>query len=168
MNIFVLDKCPVKSAAMLCDKHIVKMPLESAQMLSSVWHRYGHGDKVKYKEAFKNHPCTLWAGDSSENYIWLYRHAYQLCFEYTKRYHKIHGCQRIIMDLRFVNTPFDFIRMEQTDHPQCMPDQYKDFSEDAVSAYRKYYIGEKSKIAKWRTGFSRPPLWYLRETYDDN
>ena len=64
MNIFVLDQCPVESARMLCDKHIVKMPLESTQMLSSVWHRYGHGDKVQYKEAFKNHPCTLWAVDS--------------------------------------------------------------------------------------------------------
>ena len=53
MNIFVLDTCPIESAKMLCDKHIVKMPLESTQMLSSVWHRYGHGDKVQYKEAFK-------------------------------------------------------------------------------------------------------------------
>ena len=43
MNIFVLDESPVTSAQMQCDKHIVKMPLETAQMLCSVWHRYGVG-----------------------------------------------------------------------------------------------------------------------------
>ena len=67
MNIFVLDYMSEDAAKMLCDKHIVKMPLESAQMLSSVWHRYGHGDKVQYKQAYKNHPATVWAGDSIGN-----------------------------------------------------------------------------------------------------
>ena len=33
MNIFVLDENPVIAAKMACDKHIVKMILESAQML---------------------------------------------------------------------------------------------------------------------------------------
>ena len=54
MNIFVLAGNPWDSAKMQCDKHVVKMPLETAQMLCSVWHRYGHGDKVPYKEAHKN------------------------------------------------------------------------------------------------------------------
>ena len=63
MNIFILDESPIISAQMQCDKHIVKMPLETAQMLCSVWHRYGQADRVPYKEAHRNHPCTLWAGD---------------------------------------------------------------------------------------------------------
>ena len=99
MNIFFVDNNPETAARMLCDKHIVKMPLESAQMLSSVWHRYGHGDKVQYKESFKNHPMTIWAGDSYENYIWLRKHALELCFEYTRRYGKVHKCQQVILDL---------------------------------------------------------------------
>lgn len=74
MNIFVLAGNPWDSAKMQCDKHVVKMPLETAQMLCSVWHRYGHGDKVPYKEAHKKHPCTLWAGDTKQNYKWLYHH----------------------------------------------------------------------------------------------
>ena len=54
MNIFVLDESPIISAQMQCDKHIVKMPLETAQMLCSVWHRYGQGMNVPYKEAHKD------------------------------------------------------------------------------------------------------------------
>ena len=157
MNIFVLDQCPVESARMLCDKHIVKMPLESTQMLSSVWHRYGHGDKVQYKEAFKNHPCTLWAGNTEENYIWLQRHALELCFEYTRRFNKIHKCQQIIMDLKFKNTPFDFDISLETKHPQCMPDIYK--AKDTVQAYRQYYAYHKKDIAKWEKS-TPTPSWY--------
>ena len=72
MNIFVLDKSPIISAQMQCDKHIVKMPLETAQMLCSVWHRYGQGMNVPYKEAHKNHPCTLWAMETRSNYEWAF------------------------------------------------------------------------------------------------
>ena len=91
MNIFIVDKHPSAAAKMLCDKHIVKMPLETAQMLCSVWHRYGFGGKVKYKEAYKNHPCTLWAGDSEDNYGWLLQQGMELGEEYTSRYNKTHA-----------------------------------------------------------------------------
>ena len=64
MNIFFLDKCPKKSAEMQCNKHIVKMPLESTQMLCSVWYKYNYGGRVPYKQTHKNHPCTLWEGES--------------------------------------------------------------------------------------------------------
>ena len=96
MNIFVLDECPVISAQMQCDKHVVKMPLETAQMLCSVFHRHGLGDKVPYKEAHRNHPCTLWAGDSADNFIWLWKHGMELCFEYTRRYNKIHNVSKLL------------------------------------------------------------------------
>tara|TARA_R110001592_G_scaffold54222_2_gene165939 strand:- start:4844 stop:5344 length:501 start_codon:yes stop_codon:yes gene_type:complete len=161
MNIFVLDYMSEDAAKMLCDKHIVKMPLESAQMLSSVWHRYGHGDKVQYKEAFKNHPCTLWAGDSFGNYNWLWYHGLELCFEYTRRYNKIHKCQQVIMDLSYDKTPFDFESSIRTPHVQCMPDHYKD--DDPVRAYRKYYIGDKSEIATWNKVINTKPYWMEKE-----
>ena len=169
MNIFVLDECPIQSAQMQCDKHVVKMPLETAQMLCSVWHRYGLGDKVPYREVHKNHPCTLWAGDSAENYEWLWQHGMELCFEYTRRYNKIHKCQQVIMDLdKFHVSLFDSVHTNGTPHPQCMPDEYKcnylRIHNNAVRAYRCYYVNDKKDIAKWEK--SRPmPMWYLKESY---
>ena len=165
MNIFVLDESPIISAQMQCDKHIVKMPLETAQMLCSVWHRYGEGNKVPYKEAHKNHPCTLWAGDSAENYEWLWQHGMELCFEYTRRYNKIHKCQQVIMDLGKLHaTMFYYCDTNGTPHPQCMPDEYKCASDESVLAYRKYYVNDKKDIAKWEKSRDAPD-WYLSGTY---
>ncbi len=165
MNIFVLDESPIISAQMQCDKHIVKMPLETAQMLCSVWHRYGQGMNVPYKEAHKKHPCTLWAGDSADNFSWLVQHGMELCFEYTRRYNKIHKCQQVIMNLGKLHaTMFYYCDTNGTPHPQCMPDEYKCASDDPVQAYRKYYINDKKDIAKWEK--SRPaPDWYVSGTY---
>ena len=158
MNIFVLDESPIISAQMQCDKHIVKMPLETAQMLCSVFHRHGQGDKVPYKEAHKNHPCTLWAGDSADNFSWLVQHGMELCFEYTRRYNKIHKCQQVIMDISLSDCVLGFDNI-RTPHPQCMPDEYKCASDESVLAYRKYYVNDKKDIAKWEK--SRPmPDWY--------
>ena len=158
MNIFIVDKHPGAAAKMLCDKHIVKMPLETAQMLCSVWHRYGFGNKVKYKEAHKNHPCTLWAGDSEDNYGWLLQHGMELGEEYTRRYKKTHASHTVIKELSY--TPFSFGAKDHTPHPQCMPDEYK-VEGDAVSAYRNYYIGGKSKIAKWNKS-RKEPEWFAK------
>ena len=165
MNIFVLDKSPIISAQMQCDKHIVKMPLETAQMLCSVWHRYGLGDKVPYKEAHKKHPCTLWAGDSMDNYNWLWLHGMELCFEYTRRYNKIHKCQQVIMDLSYPSpSKFNFDNYFGTPHPQCMPDEYKCASDESVLAYRKYYVNDKKDIAKWEKSGLMPD-WYANKKY---
>ena len=159
MNIFRVDNDPVKSAQMLCDKHIVKMPLETAQMLCSVWHRYGQGTNVPYKEVHKKHPCTLWAGDSMDNYNWLWQHGMELCFEYTRRYNKIHKSQQVIMDLSYPSpSKFIFDNRVGTPQPQCMPDEYK-VLDNAVQAYKNYYIGAKSKIAQWNKSRS-VPAWY--------
>jgi len=168
MNIFVLDECPIQSAQMQCDKHIVKMPLETAQMLCSVWHRYGEGDKVPYKEAHRNHPCTLWAGDSAENYEWLWQHGMELCFEYTRRYNKIHKCQQVIMDLDKVHATMFPVDTNGTPHPQCMPDEYKStelrIHSNTVRAYRRYYVNGKRDIAKWEKSRVQPE-WYTRVSY---
>ena len=89
MNIFYLDKDPVVAAQMMCDKHVVKMILESAQMLSTA-HRVLDGDTYAnkvglYKMAHKNHPSTIWARSSIENYDWLSGHMQALMKEYTYR-----------------------------------------------------------------------------------
>ena len=165
MNIFVLDECPIQSAQMQCDKHIVKMPLETAQMLCSVWHRYGEGDKVPYREVHKNHPCTLWTGDSADNFCWLVQHGMELCFEYTRRYNKIHKCQQVIMDLSYPSpSKFNFDNYFGTPHPQCMPDEYKCAFDESVLAYRKYYVNDKKDIAKWEKSGLMPD-WYANKKY---
>ena len=162
MNRFIIEDNPDAIARSLCDQHIVKMPLETAQMLCSVWHRHGQGDKVPYKEAHKKHPCTLWAGDDGANYDWLWQHGMELCFEYTRRYNKIHKCQQVIMNISLADTLlapdfiFDKMSTEITPHPQCMPDEYK--CDDTVEAYRKYYIGEKAGFAKWKA--REVPEWF--------
>ena len=86
MNIFAVDADPKIAAQQLCDKHVVKMILESAQMLCAV---FPNGD-APYRRAFYNHPCTKWARESAENYEWLLDHAYAMCQEYTRRYGKVH------------------------------------------------------------------------------
>ena len=165
MNIFVLDESPIISAQMQCDKHIVKMPLETAQMLCSVLHRHGQGHLVPYKEAHKNHPCTLWAGDSCANFSWLVQHGMELCFEYTRRYNKIHKCQQVIMDIRETDWgTLQYQDMERTPHPQCMPEEYKCASDESVLAYRKYYVNDKKDIAKWEKGKDAPD-WYTNKKY---
>ena len=105
MNIFVTDPSPTVSAQSLPDKHIVKMPLESCQMLAIVCsEKWGHGygelhkkDGTAYftdKGAFRNHPCTVWANESNINAWWLVAHAMALCKEYTHRYGKVHSCEK--------------------------------------------------------------------------
>src|SRR6056300_790047 len=117
MNIFVLDNDPIEAAQLQCDKHVVKMITESAQMLCTA-HRILDGDitirdsnsgkrKVKYwvlndkreqnyyKAVHMNHPCTVWTMKSTDNYNWHYRHFIALCDEYTYRYNKVHKCDRL-------------------------------------------------------------------------
>tara|TARA_Y100001938_G_scaffold150881_1_gene244091 strand:- start:26904 stop:27347 length:444 start_codon:yes stop_codon:yes gene_type:complete len=145
------------------------MPLETAQMLCSVFHRHGQGHLVPYREVHKNHPCTLWAGDSADNFCWLVQHGMELCFEYTRRYNKIHKCQQVIMDLRETDWgTLQYQDTEKTPHPQCMPDKYKStklrIHNNAVRAYRRYYVNDKKDIAKWEK--SRPmPKWFTMEGY---
>ena len=105
MNIFVTDPDPVKSAEVLPDKHIVKMPLETCQMLAVVYSKWyfnwGNNllpkkDGTPYnteKGAFRGHPCTIWAAQSIANTAWLIQHGFGLLEEYTHRYGKIHSCQ---------------------------------------------------------------------------
>ena len=84
MNIFVTDPCPVKSAQEQCDKHVVKMVLESAQMLSTAWRVFDNEaaeNAEMYKQAHLNHPCSIWVREAQENYIWLYKHFDALCTE---------------------------------------------------------------------------------------
>ena len=144
INIFLLDYDVTQCAQYHCDKHIVKMPLETTQMLSTVHWRYEN--KGPYLPVHEKHPCTLWAGQTVENYVWLWRLGIALCKEYTYRYEKVHACERVLAILRC--PPILLKARGITKHPQAMPDEYK--CSDSLQAYHNYYINEKARICSWK------------------
>jgi len=160
MNIFYLDPDPNKCAKSHCDKHVPKMILESAQMLSTAY-QVASPDRIvdlgvmPYKAAYKNHPSTKWARQTLSNFKWLHSLALALCSEYTFRYYKIHKSEKLIraMAKALPSLP----NSEFTEPPQCMPDIWK--AESTVLAYRTYYFMEKSYFAKWTKGRSAPHWW---------
>ena len=147
MNIFYLDKDPITAAVVQYNKHVVKMILESAQMLCAAHHILGDPDDVPYKLAHKNHPCTIWTRENSLHYDWLYEHMMALGNEYEDRYGRVHmsidKCKHL--NIHPENIPHE--SFEQP--PQCMPDKYKD--KCSVQAYWNYYIGEKHVVANLKT-----------------
>lgn len=157
MNIFYLDRDPRRCAEMHCDKHVVKMILEYAQLLSTAHHEIDGDPSIDcYKATHKNHPSAVWARENRSNYQWLWQLLDNLLQEYTLRYVKTHKTQSsgIFENLR--ELPHELRGGKFTDPPQCMPDYCK--ADDAVIAYRNYYIREKSYMARWKNTDS--PLWY--------
>ena len=158
MNIFYLDKDPEIAAQMHCDKHVVKMILESAQMLSTA-HRVLDGNEIGdskglYKIAHKNHPCSVWVRTCDENYEWVWNLFDNLINEYMVRYGKHHASERLIHTLW--QYPYNIPVGDFTSPPQCMPDYCKEA--DTVSAYQTYYIEEKSDFATWKN--RETPEWF--------
>lgn len=149
MNIFAVDRNPVVAARALCDKHVVKMVLESAQNMSTI-------NGGPYRPTHANHPCVVWARKRT-NYEWLAKHALALCAEYTERYHKVHKCQAAIIDLAQKS---HLLPIGCSDFVQCMPEKYH--STDPVLAYRKYYCQDKVAFAVWKDG-NEPWWWQLPE-----
>lgn len=155
MNRFVLHEDPKTAARYHCDKHVVKMILEEAQMLSTVHRMYGYEGDELYKATHAKHPCTVWAGESRENYEWAYSLFAELCDEYTLRYNKIHKTSRLLEPLWSV--PADIPDVPMTPIPQAMPDDVK-IDGEPIKAYRNYYIVYKSRFAVWR--YTDAPDWW--------
>lgn len=156
MNIFVLNTDPARAAADHCDRHVVKMILEAAQILATVCQL--HGKPGPMKSTHPNHPCTKWARASAENYRWLHAHLLALLAEYTARYGKIHAVERGDYPAQLWQNRPDLPELGLTPFAQCMPEPYR-VPGDAVRAYRAYYLGEKRRFARW--AHSRTPAWYL-------
>jgi hypothetical protein len=148
MNIFVLDKDPYRAAEMLCDKHVVKMCLETAQILSTI-------NDGPYKPTHMKHPCTLWAGEFMGNYRWLVAHGKGIAMEYEHRYGKRHKSEEIIYALDW---PLKLLPEGHSDFALAMPDQYK--TKDAVESYRNYYMSKKD-FCNWTN--REIPEWFLEK-----
>lgn len=153
MNIFVLDLNIRTCARYHADQHVVKMILESAQMLCTVINEAG--GQAPYKTTHPHHPCTLWAGESLSNWHWLKRLALALNDEYQYRYRtlKDHRSAGMLKELK----PPEIVDSGLTEFAQAMPERYR-VSGDAVRAYRRFYVGEKSHFAKWTR--RRRPKWF--------
>jgi hypothetical protein len=151
MNIFYLHKKPRECARMHCDKHVVKMILETAQILCTC--HWINNSKAPYKPTHKKHPCVLWANKSLKNYKWLCKLGIELCKEYTHRYGKVHKSQKII-EWCSVNIP-NIPNNKFSEPFQAMPEKYR--KKESIKAYRKYYNEEKLKFAKWTK--RKKPVW---------
>jgi hypothetical protein len=160
MNIFMLHPDQTTCAEYHCDKHVVKMVLETTQMLSTVHWRWD--DRGPYLPVHQKHPCTLWAGESVANYNWLLQLGHALCKEYTYRYEKVHKCESLLTH-PLVVAPRNLQCMEQRQRPtnpaQAMPQQYK--RKNAIQAYRNYYKAEKARFCKWK---NRTVPMFMRKT----
>ena len=181
MNIFVLDKDPVVAAQLQCDKHVVKMILESAQMLSTA-HRMLDGtvqigpsksgktmvkhyrlfddpemDQLLYKAVHYKHPCTVWSVESSDNYRWHWEHYSALCEEYTYRYGKVHGSSLLRSALwtlphNIPKGPLTPFKLAMNSNPEC---KFK----DPVKSYRAFYQTKQERFSMVWT--KRPvPEWF--------
>ena len=142
MNIFYLDRDIERAVQFHCDSHVVKMCLETAQILFTALHRYDQ--PAQYKPTHVKHPSVLWAGDSLAQFQWLRRFSKSLCAEYTFRYGKRHASEDVIDALP--ETP-PLPDAGWTEPPQAMPDACK--RDDPVAGYRAFYAVEKAHFAKW-------------------
>jgi len=144
MNIFVLNKDTKLAAKNHCDKHVVKMILETAQLLSTAHHILGSSlTPYVYKSTHKNHPSAVWVRSGDKQYQWAFSLFEELLLEYTHRYNKTHATARL---LPYLSQLPDMIHRggEWTDPPQCMYDECR--TDDTVEAYRNYYKVRQGEI----------------------
>ena len=189
MNIFALSRSPKDSAQQMLDKHVVKMPTETCQMLHT---NSLHFDYIEHydeeptlaqlkefhrdigsnlmKPAMLNHPSTIWARQTPNNTRWLYEHGKALCDEYTHRYGKVHGSQSRILDIAHMIEE-DSQWVNATPVTIAMDDKYRlDYNNDIdkwdfeIKSYRHYYLEGKWEFATWKT---QPPNWWPEDHYNN-
>jgi len=178
VNIFYVSPDPVQAAQWMVDKHVVKMILESAQLLSTA-HRVLDGrevagksktgrnakrwvlddarDAVLYQATHINHPSAVWARKSVENYNWLAEHLFALGEEYTYRYGKTHKCFGEL-SYQLQSPPKNLTNYDMTTMPSAMAPEYV-VSEDPIVNYRNYYKIGKASMHSWKN--RQPPEWII-------
>tara|TARA_R110002012_G_scaffold36000_1_gene102104 strand:- start:267 stop:794 length:528 start_codon:yes stop_codon:yes gene_type:complete len=169
MNRFIVDYDVVSIAQSLCDQHIVKMPLEEAQMLcTALWHHapdYAEENNL-YKPVHQKHPCTIWAMHSRANYIYAYNLYCAMLAEYNHRYDKFHGCGKHIVALAKGGEFLPDLGL--TKHPQCFSghDDLKTDEFFPVNAYRDFYKVDKLSFARYNKGRQMPEWLKKGISYD--
>ena len=198
MNIFALSRNPVEAVQQMIDKHIIKMPTETCQMLHTniLYMQYfkEHGEEPQLKDlkafhafteselmkpAMLNHPSTIWARQSRQNFDWLYEHGLALCQEYTYRYDKSHGSFDRILDVNihakltyrhgYPHSGLTPVSIAMDDSYRIDLDKYSQRNPNwtgwdfVIASYRHYYLEGKWRIAEWRK--NRRPDWFPANHY---
>lgn len=174
MNIFYLDSCPKTIASWLCDQHIIKMQLESAQMLCTAhrildgipirkindagrrvlrWYLPDEREQLLYQATHVNHPSSIWTRASSAHYQWHLELLKEMQAEYTRRYNKQHKTEKLVPFLEIL--PHNIKNNGWSEPPLAMPEKYK--TSNTIESYRIYYAKEKIKFATWK--YSQKPFW---------
>ena len=183
MNIFVLHKDPKIAAELQCDKHVVKMIVESAQMLSTAhrmldgyvemrpsksgkrmvkyWvHKNNNLENVLYRAVHHGHPCTVWTMQTNANYEWHYKHFVSLCDEYQHRYNKVHATDTRLREvLRRAPTNTNWsnqytpFALAMQHEPQCIHE------DDPVRSYQEYYQTKQDRFKMVWTN-RNVPEWF--------
>jgi len=159
VNIFYLDESPKLAATYQCDRHVVKMIVETAQLLFTAHHELCPADLPSgvYKPTHVNHPCAKWVRSSAANYEWTKEHLTALLDEYEHRYERVHKVRYAGLESILERVPTGIQIVDITRPPRCMPPEFK--VDSVVDSYRNYYVGTKSRFAKWKMG--NTPKWYI-------
>ena len=176
MNIFYLHEDPIQNAKWHIDKHIVKMPIEYAQLMSTAhrlldgemylgkttighnikrWKLHDEREDILYKASHINHPSAIWVRESIENYFQMYKLYMAVLAEFTNRYGKVHGSSK--PSIALIRPPSNIPMVKGTQLPQCMPEICK-VKNNPILAYRNYYIVEKNSFASWKN--REIPEWF--------
>ena len=179
MNIFYIDSNPKLCAEWAVDKHVVKMILEAAQLLSTAhrvldgveyidassgrkikrWRLPDHRDTELYSATHVNHPSAVWCRESNNNYNWLWCYLWEHCKEYTRRYGKKHKVETSGLLNALSQPPFNIAVAPKTQPPAAMDAKYI-ISEDAIKNYRNYYKVGKAHLHSWKHP-ATPPDWIM-------
>lgn len=188
MNIFFLDSDPTRCAQYHANRHVVKMILETAQLLSTA-HRLVDGveviapspksgrmlrryklhdsrESLLYKATHANHPCAQWARAASGNYAWLHSLLVALCVEYTHRYGRVHACQASGLVDALAALPNQIQTAAFSEPPRCVLGERALNAATTIKAYRTYYKTHKSNLFAWKLRMTPP--WILIRDYDDD
>lgn len=160
MNIFYLSDNPAVCAEFHCDKHCIKMILETAQLLSTAHHVLDNDKALGlniYRKTHANHPSAVWVRSGNQNYQWTWQLLKALCEQYTRRYGKVHATMEKGIVAALERLPEGIPYAPFTVPPQCMPDDYKN-PVDTVMAYRTYYNNAKAYMCNWTN--IQVPFWF--------
>ena len=183
MNIFYTNKDPKQCAMDHMDKHVIKMVLEYAQLLSTA-HRVLDGtqsigmsaagrkqtryvlpdnrESLLYSATHVGHPSAVWVRQSVGNYMWLSNLLQEVCKEYTYRYGKVHKCERDGLTQMLHDIVPDNISLTTFTEPTpAMPDECI-VPNDSIASYKKYYTNNKQHLASWKGKINSReiPVWY--------
>jgi len=164
MNIFWLDTDLELCAKYHCDKHVVKMILESAQILSSVLHKIGL--EAPYRLTHQNHPCTIWAAKHRGNYRKLYNLLGELHREYQHRYGQKTHKSYLLVESGEIPHPDTLDAALFGDNceisspaPNCTDIKEYPLTMSIVDLYRCYYIRTKAKTMSVTYTNREIPAW---------